>query len=61
MLINRDSVFGYFWVVFIFSKCMFIESHDGKQQLKHVATLCIKLTFIGPEKGEFCPILNNNQ
>lgn len=55
MLINRDSVLGYFWFVFIFLKCMFIESYDGKQQSKHVVTLCIKLTFIGLGRVNFVP------
>lgn len=44
-----------FWFVSIFLKCMFIESYDGKQQLKHLATLCIKLIFIGPERVNFVP------
>lgn len=36
----------------MFLKCMFT---DGKQQLKHLATLCIKLVFIGPERVNFVP------
>lgn len=44
-----------FCFVFNFLKYMFIESYDGKQQLKCLAALCIKLIFIGPERANFVP------
>lgn len=50
---NLVTLVGCF--VFVFLNYMFSTSYYGKQQLKHLAALCIKHIFIGPERANFVP------